>query len=192
MVYLLSCWCLVTESCRLPSVSLSYSLLLVKELIVSSGFPMFSEIPCSNRDPMCQSNTICTTCMCAQSCPTLCNPTDCSSVYGISQARIQEWVAISSSRRFSHPKDQTCVSCIAGRFFATEPFGKTQYIAQVRSKLLWVRRVLSTSHLAIHPASSLGGSEECPLNPSEHRAETTAPDSTGTPSSGWPVLGFLL
>ena len=47
MVYLLSCWCLVTESCRLPSVSLSYSLLLVKELIVSSGFPMFSEIPCS-------------------------------------------------------------------------------------------------------------------------------------------------
>ena len=47
------------------------------------------------------------------------------SVCGISQARIQEWVAISSSRRFSHPRDQTCVSCIAGRFFATEPFGKT-------------------------------------------------------------------
>ena len=38
----------------------------------------------------------------AQSCPTLCNSTDCSpsgsSVHGISQARILEWVGISSSR----------------------------------------------------------------------------------------------
>ena len=36
-----------------------------------------------------------------QSCPTLCNPMDCSlpgsSVHGISQARIKEWVAIFSS-----------------------------------------------------------------------------------------------
>ena len=41
-------------------------------------------------------------CVCAQSCPTLCDPVDCSppgsSVHGISQARILEWVAISSSR----------------------------------------------------------------------------------------------
>ena len=52
----------------------------------------------------------------AQSCPTLCNPVDCSppgsSVHGISQARILEWTAISSSRRNSWPKDRTCVSCI--------------------------------------------------------------------------------
>ena len=50
----------------------------------------------------------------AQLCPTLCNPMDCSppgsSVHGISQARIQEWVAIPSSRRSSRPRDQTCVS----------------------------------------------------------------------------------
>ena len=45
-----------------------------------------------------------------------------SSVRGIFQARILEWVAISSSRGSSRPKDQThisCVSCLAGRFFTT-------------------------------------------------------------------------
>ena len=44
-----------------------------------------------------------------QSCPTLCDPMDCSppgsSVYGILQARILEWVAISFSRGFSRPRD---------------------------------------------------------------------------------------
>ena len=35
-----------------------------------------------------------------------------SSVHGIFQARILEWVAISSSRRSSQPRDRTCVSCI--------------------------------------------------------------------------------
>ena len=57
----------------------------------------------------------------AQSCPTLYNPTDCnppgSSVHGILQARIQEWVAIPFSRGSSPPRDGTCISCIAGRFF---------------------------------------------------------------------------
>ena len=40
-----------------------------------------------------------------------------SSVSGISQARILEWVAISFSRGSSSPRDQTCVSCTAGGFF---------------------------------------------------------------------------
>ena len=57
----------------------------------------------------------------AQSCPTLCNLMDCSppdsSVHGILQARIQEWVAISFSRGSSWPKDQTHVSYTADRFF---------------------------------------------------------------------------
>ena len=48
------------------------------------------------------------------SCPTLCNPMDCSppnsSVYGILQVRILQWVAMPSSRGSSRPKDQTCVS----------------------------------------------------------------------------------
>ena len=55
-------------------------------------------------------------CLVTESCLTLCNPMDCgppgSSVYGIFQARILEWVAISYSRGSSWPKDGTCVSCI--------------------------------------------------------------------------------
>ena len=57
----------------------------------------------------------------AQSCLTLWDPMDCSlpgsSVYGIFQARILEWVAISFSRRSSQPRDWTRVSCIVGRCF---------------------------------------------------------------------------
>ena len=57
----------------------------------------------------------------AQSCPTLCNPMNCSlpgfSIYGIFQARVLEWVAISFSRGSSQPREQTWASCIAGRLF---------------------------------------------------------------------------
>ena len=55
----------------------------------------------------------------AQSCPTLCDPMDCSlpgsSIHGIFQARILQWVAISFSRRSSQPRNWTQVFCIAGR-----------------------------------------------------------------------------
>ena len=40
------------------------------------------------------------------------------------QARILEWVAISSSRGSSRPRDWTHISCLAGRFFTTVPPGK--------------------------------------------------------------------
>ena len=70
-------------------------------------------------------------CLVTQSCPALCNPMDCSppdsSVHGVLQARILKWVAISSSRGSSPPKDRTqifCISCIAGIFFTTELPGK--------------------------------------------------------------------
>ena len=57
----------------------------------------------------------------AQSCLTLCNPMDCSlpgsSVHGILQARVLQWVAMPFSRGFSRPRDWTHVCCIAGRFF---------------------------------------------------------------------------
>ena len=53
-------------------------------------------------------------CSVAPSCPTLCDPMDCSppgsSVHGIFQARILEWVAISYSRKLPLPSDQTDVS----------------------------------------------------------------------------------
>ena len=47
-----------------------------------------------------------------------------SSVHGILQARIQEWVAMPSSKRSFQSRDQICISCIAGGFFTTEPLGK--------------------------------------------------------------------
>ena len=57
----------------------------------------------------------------AQSCPTLCNPMDCSppgsSVHGILQAGTLGWVATSFSRGSSRPRDQTRVSCITGKYF---------------------------------------------------------------------------
>ena len=56
-----------------------------------------------------------------QSCPTLCDPIDCSlsgsSVHGIFQARMLEWIAISFSRGSSRSRNRTRVSCIAGRCF---------------------------------------------------------------------------
>ena len=56
-----------------------------------------------------------------QSCPTLCDPMDCSppgsSVHGILQARILEWAAISFSSGSSQPRDQTQVTRIAGRLY---------------------------------------------------------------------------
>ena len=79
----------------------------------------------------------------AQSCPTLWHLTDYSppgsSVHGILQARILEWVAIPFSRGSSQPRDQTQVFCIAGRFFtiwATKevhaPYtGAPKYIKQI-------------------------------------------------------------
>ena len=62
----------------------------------------------------------------AQSCPTLCDPIDCSlsgsSIYGIFQARVLEWIAISFSRGSPLPRNRTWVSRIAGwrfTFWAT-------------------------------------------------------------------------
>ena len=63
-------------------------------------------------------------CLVVQSYLTLCDFVDCSppgsSLYGILQARILEWVALSSSRGSSWPRDWayvSCGSCIAGGFF---------------------------------------------------------------------------
>ena len=65
-----------------------------------------------------------------QSCPTLCDPIDCSppgsSVHGILQARILEWVPMPSSRGSSGSGDQTCVSyvsCIGRRVTTSTTWG---------------------------------------------------------------------
>ena len=69
-----------------------------------------------------------------KSCWTICDPVDCSppgsSVHRICQARIPEWIAISSSRGSSWPRDRTCISFLlylAGGFFTTELPGEPSY-----------------------------------------------------------------
>ena len=53
----------------------------------------------------------------SQSCPTLCHPVDCnppgSSVHGILQARILEWVEITFSRKSPRLRDPTRISCVS-------------------------------------------------------------------------------
>ena len=72
----------------------------------------------------------------AQSCSTLCDPMDCSptgsSVHGIFQAWILEWVAISFSRGSSRSRDRTQVSRTVDRRVAVW--------AQATSVTLWLER----------------------------------------------------
>ena len=62
--------------------------------------------------------------------PTFCDPMDCnlpdSSIHGIFQARILEWVAISFSKGSSQPRDWTWVSHTAGRLFTIWATGETE------------------------------------------------------------------
>ena len=66
---------------------------------------------------------VCVCVLVAQSCLTLCDPMDWgslgSSVHGILQARILEWIAMPFSKRSSWQKNQAQAVCIVGRFFTT-------------------------------------------------------------------------
>ena len=116
----------------------------------------------------------------AQSCPTFCDPMDChppgSSVHGISQASILEWIAIPFFRGSSHPRNQSQVSCVAGRFFiwATRE-------AQIQSPI--PLPCSSTRETSAH--TSLSFSWQC-------TARVSAPWSSLLPilpSSGWCPVG---
>ena len=75
----------------------------------------------------------------AQSCPTLCDPVDCSlpgsSPHGILQARILEWLAISFSRGSSQLRDRTQVFHIAGRHFNLRAIREALLIGDWNAKL---------------------------------------------------------
>ena len=105
--------------------------------------------------------SICCCSLFAQSCPTLCNPIDCSPpdfpVHRISQAKILEWVAISFSRGSFRSRDHTCISCTAGGFFTTEPPGKPMYLSvsmKVKVKFLSRVRLFATMDCSL-PGSSV-------------------------------------
>ena len=88
---------------------------------------------------------------------TLCDPMDCSPPgspdHGTLQARIQEWVAIPFSRGSSRPRNPIWVSCIAGRFFTTEPQGSPhalgvpviKYRTEEHNQIRLISRLKSTS-----------------------------------------------
>jgi len=84
----------------------------------------------------CSSYLVCC-CLVDELCLTLCDLMDCSlpgsSVYGIPQAGILEWVTICFSRRSSWSGDQTHVSCLAGKFFTAEP---SWYLGHLESDVL--------------------------------------------------------
>ena len=77
----------------------------------------------------------------AQSCLTLCNRMDCSppdsSVHGILQARILEWVAIPFYRESSWPRDQTWISCTAGGLFTIWATREAPFNIWIISSIIW-------------------------------------------------------
>ena len=85
-----------------------------------------------------------------QSCPTLCDPMDCSppgsSVHGILQARILELAAMPFSRGSSQSRDWTQVSFIAGGFFTTWATKKAPNTWKIHADIVfWHRYVLAFS-----------------------------------------------
>ena len=75
----------------------------------------------------------------SQSCLTLCNPKNCSlpgsSVHGIFQARILEWVAISFSRGSSWPKNRTWLSSLQADSLLSESLGNQMKVKVAQSYL---------------------------------------------------------
>ena len=103
----------------------------------------------------------------AQLCPTLCDPMDCSllgsSVHGIFQAIVLEWIAISFSRGSSQPRDRTQVSRIVDRRFtiwATRDQKSRVQIQSTSTKYSWVApRRVESSHTSDQTCALCIGSQ---------------------------------
>ena len=100
-----------------------------------------------------------------QSCLTLFDPMDCSplgsSVPGILQARILEWVAMPSSRVSSQPKDQTCITMsaiLAVGFFINSATWEARHRISITFLSCQVREVLcSPRGLSWHYGGIISG-----------------------------------
>ena len=118
----------------------------------------------------------------SKSCPTLAT-TDCGlQVRGISQAGILEWVASSFSRRPSRPRDWSCISWLAGRFFSTEPPGKPIFVLGwlwILAGWSWGTWVVTggrkRGYLSRWPQHPRGCRSCAPTSPSGHTAPGSAP-----------------
>ena len=109
-------------------------------------------------------------CVCSviPSCPTLCNPLDCrppgSSIHGIFQARIQEWVAISYCRGSSLPRDGICISCVSciGRIGRWILYHCTTWEAQMSPRQLQIN--VSKLEFLVNPSTSSSHPKLVPLS----------------------------
>ena len=125
-----------------------YVLALLDTALIKANFSItvslssleFSAIPSGNlpHSPSLYLSFICSfraSEVVAQSCPTLCNPMDCSlpssSVHGIFQAIVLEWIAISFSRGSSWPRDRTWVSRIVDRRFTAWATREVQWFTNI-------------------------------------------------------------
>ena len=101
-------------------------------------------------------------CVCTQLCPTLCDLLGCSppvsSVHGVSQARIREWVAMPSSRKSSRLRDQSCVSCIGKRILhhrttweASHSYGWSHIRRRESRRIPQILARVSLTWLLFHP-----------------------------------------
>ena len=91
----------------------------INRVNVTIIIPYLGRLICTPKECEVSSGTV----KVAQLCLPLCDPVDCSlpgsSVRGILQARMLEWVAFPFSRGSSLPRDRSQVSGIAGRFFTS-------------------------------------------------------------------------
>ena len=126
---------------------------------------------------------------------TLCIPMDCSppgsSVCGILQARILEWVAISSSRGSSQPRDQIWVSCTAGRFFLSEPPGKSTLDLKVAS-FRFQEPLQGSSPLGLGPSHYLESYLPWPSRESQRDCRQLSPLSSCHLRSMLPISSSVL
>ena len=128
--YLLDVWSVKTEpsvkSLANPCISVcSYQVSVTGSSVnssfqISAGLQIFTQV---RTRPETVRALSCFSCVRLFVPPTDYNPLG-SSAHGIFQARILEWVPMPSSRGSSWPRNQTHVSCTAGRFFTTEPLWK--------------------------------------------------------------------
>ena len=113
-------------------------------------------------------------CEVAQSCPTLCDPMDCSlpgsSVHGIFQAVVLEWIAISFSKGSSQPRDRTQVSCIVDRHFTVWPTGKSIYFSAKMGIIMVPTSATQVVLLGKNLPASAGDGRDASLIPGSGRS----------------------
>ena len=106
--------------------------------------PQFLYIVITVAKPRFWSISFVLVCLIAKSCWALCDPMDCTppgfSVHGISQARIPDWVAISSSTGSSWPRDWTLVFCIGRRILYS-------WATRERLCMCYIRLLISSQFL---------------------------------------------